>query len=419
VLREVRAGRPFDAALGPALESLADADRRLAHEMAAGVLRRQSALDSRLTPLVSRGLNRLAPELLDILRLGAFQLTGLDRVPAHAAVDTSVALAKETVGDKAGGLVNAVLRKLTRTAAATVEKSGGTAVQLAEAHSHPLWLVERWLDRYGAEETERLLQWNNQRPRLVVQPARVQLPDLEQQWQAAGITTAPAPYGAGLVTDRARPQALPGFDQGAFIVQDPGQALLAWFADLPPGSAVYDASAAPGGKTISLGREAALVVAGDVNRARVRRLSQNLARAGSGREHAVVADAQRPPVSSADAVLLDAPCLGTGSFARHPDARWRVSPADLGELARLQEQLLEGAAEAVGPNGLLVYSTCSLEPEENEDQVERFLQRHPDFEREPSDTFPATLLSDRGDLMILPQRDAMDGAYAARLRRRP
>jgi 16S rRNA (cytosine967-C5)-methyltransferase len=419
VLREVREGRPFDLALGPALERLGEADRRLAHEMAAGVLRRQTVLDSRLTPLVSRGLNRLAPELLDVLRLGAFQLTALDRVPVHAAVDTSVALAKETVGEKASGLVNAVLRRLSRMATSPAETPNGSAAQLAEAYSHPLWLVERWLERYGAADTELLLQWNNRRPRLVLQPARVPLEELERQWRAAGIAAEPAPFGAGLVTDRARPQALPGFDQGAFIVQDPGQALLVWFADLPPGSAVYDASAAPGGKTISLGRDAALVVAGDVNRARARRLSENLARAGSGREHVVVADARHPPVRSADAVLLDAPCLGTGSFARHPDARWRVTPAALAELAGLQERLLDGAAEAVGQDGLLLYSTCSLEPEENERQVERFLERHPDFQREPSDTFPATLLTTKGDLMILPQRDAMDGAYAARLRRHP
>jgi 16S rRNA (cytosine967-C5)-methyltransferase len=414
----VREGRPFDAALGPALDRLGEADRRLAHEMAAGVLRRQTVLDSRLMPLVSRGLDRLAPGLLDVLRLGAFQLTVLDRVPAHAAVDTSVALAKETAGDKAGGLVNAVLRKLSRTAPLPAETAARTAARLAEVHSHPLWLVERWLDRYGAEDTERLLQWNDRHPRLILQPARTPLEELERQWRSAGITTEPAPYGAGLVTDRRRPQTLPGFDQGAFIVQDPGQALLAWFADLSPGSAVYDASAAPGGKTISLGRDAALVVAGDVSRARVQRLTENLARAGSGREYAVVADARHPPVRSADAVLLDAPCLGTGSFARHPDARWRVTPAALNELAGVQQRLLDGAAAAVGPGGLLVYSTCSLEPEENEQQVERFLERHPHFEREPSDTFPPRLLTAKGDLMILPQRDAMDGAYAARLRRR-
>jgi 16S rRNA (cytosine967-C5)-methyltransferase len=158
-------------------------------------------------------------------------------------------------------------------------------------------------------------------------------------------------------------------------------------------------------------------VAGDVSRARVRRLAENLARAGSGREHPVVADARHPPVRPAGAVLLDAPCLGTGTFARHPDARGRVTEAGLVSLVRLQEELLERAAGAVAPGGLLIYSTCSLEPEENERQVARFLARHPEFQREASDTFPPALLSPEGDLMILPQRDHMDGAFAARLRR--
>jgi 16S rRNA (cytosine967-C5)-methyltransferase len=158
-------------------------------------------------------------------------------------------------------------------------------------------------------------------------------------------------------------------------------------------------------------------VAADVSRPRVRRLARNLARAGSGREHAVVADAQHPPVRPLPAVLLDAPCLGTGTFARHPDARWRVSPEALAALARRQATLLDGVAEAVAPGGLLVYSTCSLEPEENEAQVEAFLSRHREFRRERSETFPAALTSPAGDLTILPQRHRMDGAFAARLRR--
>jgi 16S rRNA (cytosine967-C5)-methyltransferase len=151
----------------------------------------------------------------------------------------------------------------------------------------------------------------------------------------------------------------------------------------------------------------------------VRRLAENLRRAGSGREFAVVADARRPPVRGADAVLLDAPCLGTGTFARHPDARWRVSPDALALLEGRQKELLEGAATVVAPGGLLLYATCSIEPEENARQIERFLARHAEFRREPSETFPAALTSPEGDLMILPQRHHMDGAFAARLRRAP
>ena len=181
---------------------------------------------------------------------------------------------------------------------------------------------------------------------------------------------------------------------------------------------VYDACAAPGGKSIALGRRGGKVVSADRKLDRVRRLAQNLARAGSGREHAVVADAQHPPVASADVVLLDAPCLGTGTFARHPDARWKVSADALNRLARHQGELLQACADVVRPGGWLVYATCSLEPEENEDQIETLLSRDPRFERDPGDAVPADLHTVRGDLQLLPFRHGTDGAYAARLRRR-
>jgi 16S rRNA (cytosine967-C5)-methyltransferase len=417
VLAQVRAGRPLDAALDGALRSLDEADRRLAHEMAAGVLRRQSALDARLAPLVTRDWAKVPPRLQDLLRLGAYQLVELDRVPPHAAVDTSVSLAREEGGPRAGGFVNAVLRRLGPQPEPAPDTSGPDAAALAARHSHPLWLVERWLERFGPDETRRLLEWNDRRPRLVLQPARERPADLERRWLAAGIATEPAPFGAGIMTDRRRPEELPGFAEGAFVVQDPAQALLAWYADLPPGVTLYDAAASPGGKTIALGREARMVLAGDVNRLRVSRLANNLRRAGSGHEYPVVADAHRPPVRQVGAVLLDAPCLGTGTFARHPDARSRVTPQALERLEGLQAELLERTSEVVAPGGLLIYSTCSLEQEENEWQVERFLARHPDFRREPSETFPPALMSEDGDLTIMPQRHEMDGAYAARLRR--
>jgi 16S rRNA (cytosine967-C5)-methyltransferase len=417
VLAQVRDGRPLNVALDSALRSLDAPDRRLAHEMAAGVLRRQGVLDARLAPLVTRDWAKVPPRLQDLLRLGAYQLVALDRVPPHAAVDTSVSLAREVGGVRAGGFVNAVLRRLGSDAGPLAGTTGVDAAALGERHSHPAWLVERWRARFGPDETRRLLQWNDRTPRLVLQPARQSQDALERRWRAAGIVVEPAPFGAGLVTDRRRPEELPGFSEGAFLVQDPAHALLAWYADLPPGGTLYDAAASPGGKTIALGRGAGVVVAGDVSRLRVSRLAQNLRRAGSGREHPVVADANRPPVRPVGAVLLDAPCLGTGTFARHPDARSRVSPQALERLQVIQARLLERTAEVVAPGGLLIYSTCSLEPEENERQVIQFLARHPGFRREPNDTFPPALTSEEGDLTILPQRHEMDGAYAARLRR--
>lgn len=416
ILGDVRAGKPFDVALDRGVAQLAEPDRRLAHELAAGVLRHRSALDKRLAPLVTRGWASVEPELQDILRLGAYQLTMLERVPAHAAVDTSVALAQRS-GAGSAGFVNAVLRRLTQAAPATPAARGSQAEQLASAYSHPGWLVTRWLEAFGPESTEQLLQWNNTRPRLVLQAARQDLDALAERWRGAGIEAQPAPYGAGIITDVTRPSELPGYEEGSFIVQDPAQALLARYADLPAGGLMYDACAAPGGKTIALGRRAGRVVAGEVSPVRAKRLSENLLRAGSGREFVVVADGRQPPLLRADAVLLDAPCLGTGTFARHPDARWRVSPDILASLEQLQRELLEHAATIVAPGGLLVYSTCSLEREENEAQVNRFLEGHAGFGREPSRAVPGELLSPEGDLMTRPQQHGVDGVYAARLRR--
>jgi len=160
-----------------------------------------------------------------------------------------------------------------------------------------------------------------------------------------------------------------------------------------------------------------MVLAGDASRARARRLAENLSRAGSGRESVIVADARHPPVRHADVVLVDAPCLGTGTFARHPDARWRVTSEALSSLRTLQREILDQTATLVPPHGLLVYSTCSLEPEENLQQVEEFLTRHPYFSRESAPDLADELLSPEGDLMILPHAHGMDGAFAARLRR--
>jgi 16S rRNA (cytosine967-C5)-methyltransferase len=417
ILAQVQEGRPFDQALEDAVRRLPDPDRRLAHEISAGVLRQQRVLDESLKRFVPRGWAAVTPTLQNILRIGAYQLGALDRVPAHAAVNTAVELARETAGARSGGFVNAVLRKVSSTPAQPPQMSAATSGSLAERYSHPDWLVRRWVARFGAEETERLLNWNNQPPQLVLQPARSALGTLERRWSKAGIPVRPAPWGAGLVTDRSRPDELPGFEEGAFFVQDPAQALLAWFADPAADCTAADLCAAPGGKALALGRLVHRLIAMEKHPRRAQRLSDNLARAGSGRELVVVGDAARPPLGPVDLVLLDAPCLGTGTFARHPDARWRVTADALESLAGHQRRLLDAAADVVRAGGLLVYATCSLEPEENDLQTGAFLERHPEFQREPSPGFPASLQNAAGDLSILPQRHGMDGAYAARLRR--
>jgi len=416
VLLAVRQGEPFENALARSLASLPEPDKRLAHELAAGVLRRQSDLDARLIPLVRHGWGNVEPALREVLRIGAYQLVALDRVPEHAAVSTAVDLARAMGGSKAAGFVNALLRKVGGRAAAP-SLAIDPAAHFAAVHSHPDWLVARWLQRYGPDDTVTLMEWNNTPPSLVLQPAREDDAMLEARWRAAGLEPRRATL-AGWLSPARKPAEVPGFAEGAFLVQDPAHALVAAFAGVDRGMTTYDACAAPGGKSIALGRNGGMVVSGDRKLDRVRRLAQNLARAGSGREHAVVADALHPPLASADIVLLDAPCLGTGTFARHPDARWKVSAEALLRLARRQGELLQACADVVRRGGWLVYATCSLEPEENENQIEALLARDARFERDPGDAVPAELLTARGDLQLLPFRHGTDGAYAARLRRR-
>jgi len=301
-------------------------DRRLAHELAAGVLRRRGDLDTALAPYAEHGWESVKPKLRDILRLGAYQLLELDKVPAHAAVGTSTELAKKIVGERAAKFVNAMLRKLSSDGAPSGSAAGSR-------RSHPAWLVIRWDARFGVDGTKELLLWNDTPPPLVIQAARGSLEELETTLRADGIYVRRAPYGAGLVVEGRTPTAIPGFVEGTFVVQDPAQAIVARFVALPGGALIYDACAAPGGKTIAMGRTAkaqgGTVIGADKNVARVRRLRQNLARAGSGREFVIAADAAFPPIRDADVVLLDAPCLGTGTFARHPDARWKVAPRAL------------------------------------------------------------------------------------------
>lgn len=393
------------------MAGLPDADRRLAHELAAGVLRRGGALDAIIAPMLTRGIDHTDPSVLEILRLGVYQLKELERVPAHAAVATAVSLTRERVGERLTGVVNAVLRRVTRMAP---DARPATDTDLATRFSHPAWLVDRWLARFGTDATTALLEWNNAHPMLVVQPTDGDLASLAGLLETAGVRSFPAPYDAGLIVEETRPERLPGFADGRFYVQDPAQALVVRFAGVPADATVFDACAAPGGKTLGLARMAELVIAGELSRRRIPRLRENLSRSGVANVRVVYADALHPPVRPVDLVLLDAPCLGTGTFARHPDARLRVRAGALTRLAREQAQLLDAAADRVRPGGVLCYATCSLEPEENAAQIDQFLARQPEFRRAPLAGLEVPM-SAVGDLEILPQRDAMDGAFAARL----
>jgi 16S rRNA (cytosine967-C5)-methyltransferase len=421
-LADLRAGELLDGSFERRTSRLEARDRRWTRELVYSMLRRRSWLDALLAERVSGGLARLDADVIDLLRLGAYQLLAMGSVPPYAAIGQTVELVKRRHGIGASKLANAVLRRLDRERAALdVALPADPVDALALEYSHPRWIVARWLARFGEEDTRRLLGANNREAPLVARPYHVVREQLEAMLESAGVVTADAPLvadsivltgGVGSLTE------LGAFKQGLFHLQDPASTLVTRYASVPTGADVADVCAAPGGKTLELARTAGTVYAADLSRTRLARVRENLKRLDVENVETLVADATKPTLANMDAVLVDAPCTGTGTFRRHPDARWRLKASDLAVLPALQRAILRASADVVRPGGLLVYSTCSLELEENDDQVTTFLADHPDWKLEapPEGVVPETVL-DRGMLRVLPQRHATDGAFAARFRR--
>ena len=433
VLADLRAGQLLDPAFERRAATLDARDRRWLQELVYGLLRRRAWTDTVLEGRVRGGLARLDVDLVDLLRLGVQQLVAMASVPVYAAINQTVELAKRRHGPGAGSLANAVLRRVDRDRAAggawslTPPMPHDPVDRLALAYSHPHWLVARWMERWGAEDAERLLAANNSEAPTVARPYGVDGAALADAFGADGVAAGPAPAGAvwpaGSVS-LGRGVALTGLDafrRGLFHVQDPASTWVTVYAAFPPGATVADLCAAPGGKALELARTAGRVLAGDRAASRIGRVAANVQRLRATNVFPFVGDATRAPLAdgTVDAVLVDVPCTGTGTYRRHPDARWRLQPSDLAVLPVQQLEILDEAARGVRPGGLLVYSTCSIEPEENDEPVDAFLAAHPDFALEPppAGTVPNDLL-DGGRLRVLPQRHGTDGAFAARLRRR-
>jgi 16S rRNA (cytosine967-C5)-methyltransferase len=385
------------------------------------MLRQRGAIDAILEERVRNGLARVDADLVDLMRLGVYQLLHMGSVPAYAAIAQTVELAKVRHGIGASKLMNAVLRRIDRERNdLSVPVPADPVDALAVRYSHPRWLVARWLARFGEEGTSVLLMKNNAEAPLVIRPYGIVREQLEATLEASGVEVEDAPLARDSIqiTSSISLTELGAFKQGLFFVQDPGSTLVTQYAAIPQDAVVADLCAAPGGKALELSRAARIVIAADRSAQRLGRLLDNRARLEADNVLVTVGDARFPVVREMDAVLIDVPCTGTGTFRRHPDARWRLKVSDLSVMGALQASILRAAAKVVKRGGLLIYSTCSLEPEENELQVEEFLSRNPEWKLDPppAGTVPSETM-DGGYLRVLPQLHGSDGAFAARLRR--
>lgn len=430
VLRRSRQRDAFVAELiDDATGHLSPQDRRFVVQLVMGVVRRTATLDALIAPFLTRPFREIHPDTLDLLRLGVFQLVFLTQVPRHSAVDETVELAPAVVKK----FVNAILRKVSD--AVTDESTGemGPAAvpvnanfrklarpllpdpardlpaYLATAFSWPRWLADRWLHQHGPDECVRLGFWFNAPPPLWIRVNTSKLTRNEYlaKLAAANIASEPGEHPQAVkLTDGARIPDLPGFSAGEFAVQDHSSMLVASAVAPKPGWQVLDLCAAPGGKTTHLAElmhHSGRIVACDIIAKRLDSVTDLCKRMGVRIvEPRVLADGTDAPAGPFDAVLADVPCSNTGVLGRRPEVRWRIQPHEFAHLIRLQTMLLKTAISRVKPGGVVVYSTCSIDPDENGGVVRAVLDETPGWKLEAEHT-------------SIPGRPS-DGGYWARLR---
>jgi len=439
--------RKIDAVLERELRtaSLDDRDVALAQNLTYGVIRWKGRLDWVLDQYVKGGLTALPITIRNALRLGLYQVDYLDRIPPRAAVSESVNLAKRYGHKGTAGLVNAVLRNILTSLRPDFPSLDDDPVgHIGVVYSHPPVLIERWLKRYGTVNTTILCEYNNEVPRLVARAngLRTDATELAKSLRRDGRDSRPGRYfdeclevlGGGDVKN------LTAFRKGEMQFQDESTLASVRLLNPEPGESVIDMCAAPGGKTTAIAdrmRCHGSIRAFEISEKRARMLRENLERLGVRNCEVIEGEAQPGAVAPADAVLVDAPCTGTGTLGRRIDSRWKFDVhsrerirEDIEELERIhprqifarqtsrQLRLLHTAAKLVKPGGRIVYSTCSLEPEENEYVVRRFLERRRDFEVDDASKFVPGMFVEGGFVTVLPQRHGIDGAFAARLVRK-
>lgn len=417
--------------------NLSSRDRGLATELTYGSVRRQRTLDALIDQIGKKQAHQQPPDLRLILHLGLYQLRYLNQIPARAAVDTTVNLAKQNGYRRLAGVVNGILRQYERLAQADTSKlplslPTDPVPRLGTLHSYPDWIVQTWYDQLQDwADTEALCEALNQPPAIDLRINFLQssLDQVKTAFHTAGIAARSHPFlpqMLRLVEHSGSIQALPGFDQGWWTVQDSSAQLVSHLLAPKPDEQIIDACAAPGGKTTHMAElmdNRGTIWACDRYPSRLKKIKANCDRLGVQIVNLQAGDSRDFPqfINTADRVLLDAPCSGLGTLHRHADARWRQTPATVAELVTLQQDLIHSASTWVKPGGYLVYATCTLNPAENEQIVRQFLQSHPRWMIDPPTDHAilghlAHLITPEGWLKVWPHQHQMDGFFMVRLR---
>ena len=409
---------------------LTQLDRRFVTELVYGTTKAMGTLDWMIRKYVNRPLKKISPAVLSILRMGFYQLIYMDKVPESAACNESVELAKRRGGVGASKFVNAVIRSAIREPEkrAFPEGKGHASENLALREWHPQWLVKRWIKAFGYDEAEKLCKFNNQEAGLILRTNtlktdRDSLMDMLKKSGAEVKISDWAPEAVECVSHGSLDSLKP-LQEGFCQVQDESSMQVAHVVDPQPGEFIIDTCSAPGGKTThmaALMKNQGRILAGDVYDHKLKRVRDNAERLGISIIETLEIDAREIGAKykgQADRVLVDAPCSGLGVLRRKPDARWNKTPELLKELPVLQKEILQSASEAVKPGGVLVYSTCTIDREENSQVVDDFLKNNPDFALEATGKYLPTKKRDESMVQLYPQRDGTDGFFIARMKRK-
>lgn len=417
----------LDKVLDAELKSpdLNDADKGLLTEIVHGVLRWQNRLDWVLNGFSHGNFAKSEINIKSTLRVALYQILFLDRIPHAAAVNEGVEFIKRLRGDKPAGLVNAVLRNIIRNMEGIryPSKEDDPVQYLAVYYSHPFWMVKRWVARFGIDETTKLLIAGNERPGLSLRINRLKIePGLFlRQLEQLGIVYTGSKHVDYFVNVKSltRIGQMDLFRNGMFTIQDESAALPCLLIAPKPGERVIDLCAAPGGKTTNLAemmKNEGEVIAVDKYEAKLGLIKASCERLGLRNVRLRGADAATLEEAAADKVLLDVPCSGLGVLSKKPDIKWKRDVSDIMKLQSIQRELLDNAARLVKPGGVLVYSTCTIEPDENQDVIRTFLTGHPEFTLDNARAFVSdSLVNPEGFVETFPHRHGMDGSFAARL----